>query len=116
VIAAGEFVAALDGTGWMVLGEMGELGEDAQELHKQVGTALREAGIARVFAVGELSKATVDAFGEGGEWFASMDELTTAVASDLNSQVNVLVKGSRSARMERAVEVLRAAESMRREA
>jgi UDP-N-acetylmuramoyl-tripeptide--D-alanyl-D-alanine ligase len=100
----------------MVLGEMGELGEDAQELHKQVGTALREAGIARVFAVGELSKATVDAFGEGGEWFASMDELTTAVASDLNSQVNVLVKGSRSARMERAVEVLRAAESMRREA
>jgi len=116
VIAAGEFVAALDGSGWMVLGEMGELGEDAQTMHEQVGAALRDAGIARVFAVGELSKATVAGFGEGGEWFASMDELTAAVAADLNSQANVLVKGSRSARMERAVDAIRAAESMRREA
>jgi UDP-N-acetylmuramoyl-tripeptide--D-alanyl-D-alanine ligase len=116
VTAAGEFVAALDGSNWMVLGDMGELGDDEKALHAQVGEALRDAGIDRVFAVGELSKATVDAFGRGGEWFASMPELIDGVSGELHPHVNVLVKGSRSARMERAVEALRAAESMRREA
>lgn len=116
VTAAGEFVASLEGAGWMVLGDMGELGDDALAMHKDVGAALRDAGIDRVFAVGELSKATIDGFGDGGKWFASMAELIEGVASDLHANVNVLVKGSRSARMERAVEALRATESMRKEA
>ncbi|MGI9221217.1 MAG: UDP-N-acetylmuramoyl-tripeptide--D-alanyl-D-alanine ligase [Woeseiaceae bacterium] len=116
VSAAGEFVASLEGAGWMVLGDMGELGDDALVMHKEVGAALRDAGIDRVFAVGELSKATIDGFGDGGKWFASMDELIEGVAGNLHADVNVLVKGSRSARMERAVEAFRATESMRKEA
>ena len=116
VTAAGEFVASLEGAGWMVLGDMGELGDDALDMHKDVGAALRDAGIDRVFAVGELSKATIEGFGDGGKWFASMDELIEGVGRDLRTNVNVLVKGSRSARMERAVEAFRATESMRKEA
>lgn len=116
VAAAGEFVASLPGQSWMVLGDMGELGGDAEALHSQLGTALREQGVDRLFAVGDLSKATVAAFGEGGRWFSSMDALISAVAAGMSADVNVLVKGSRSARMERAVAGLRAPEPVRLEA
>jgi UDP-N-acetylmuramoyl-tripeptide--D-alanyl-D-alanine ligase len=116
VAAAGEFVAGLEGQSWMVLGDMGELGEDAEELHRALGTTLREQGIDRLFAVGELSQATVAAFGDAGQWFASVDELVDAVGAQMSATVNVLVKGSRSARMERAVAGLRAQEPARMEA
>ncbi len=116
VMAAGDFVAQLDGDNWMVLGDMGELGDDASQLHGQVGSALHDKGIDRLFAVGELSKTTVAAFGEHGEWFESIDELLNRVTNELTSDVNVLVKGSRSARMERVVTAIRAPETVRREA
>ncbi len=116
VAAAGEFLAALPGQSWMVLGDMGELGEDAEALHRQTGESLREMGIDRLFAVGELSKSTVAAFGHAGQWFGHMDELVDAVGAQLAPAVNVLVKGSRSARMERAVAGLRAPEPARMEA
>jgi len=116
VMAAGDFVAQLDGDNWMVLGDMGELGSDEIDLHKQVGAALRDAGIDRLFAVGELSKTTVAAFGKHGEWFDNIDDLVERVANALTADVNVLVKGSRSARMERVVTAIRAAETVRREA
>ncbi len=116
VMAAGDFIAQLDGESWMVLGDMGELGDDANELHGQVGRALHDKGIDRLFAVGELSKSTVAAFGEHGEWFEDIDELLSKVTNDLTSNVNVLVKGSRAARMERVVTAIRAPETVRREA
>jgi UDP-N-acetylmuramoyl-tripeptide--D-alanyl-D-alanine ligase len=116
VMAAGDFVAELDGDNWMVLGDMGELGNDASELHGQVGSALHEKGIDRLFAVGELSKTTVAAFGKHGEWFDNIDELAVRVANELTSDVNVLVKGSRAARMERVVTAIRAPDTVRREA
>jgi UDP-N-acetylmuramoyl-tripeptide--D-alanyl-D-alanine ligase len=116
VMAAGDFIAELDGDNWMVLGDMGELGNDASKLHRQVGSALHDKGIDRLFAVGELSKATVAAFGSKGEWFDNIDELAERVANELTPDVNVLVKGSRAARMERAVAAFRAPETVRREA
>lgn len=116
VMAAGDFVAELDGASWMVLGDMGELGDEASQLHEQVGSALHAKGIDRLFAAGELSKTTVAAFGERGEWFDNIDELAERVASELSSDVNVLVKGSRAARMERVVTAIRAPETVRREA
>jgi UDP-N-acetylmuramoyl-tripeptide--D-alanyl-D-alanine ligase len=116
VMAAGDFIAELDGDNWMVLGDMGELGNDASKLHRQVGSALHDKGIDRLFAVGELSKATVAAFGSKGEWFDNIDELAERVANELTPDVNVLVKGSRAARMERAVAAIRAPETVRREA
>lgn len=116
VKSAGEFVATLEGERWMVLGDMGELGESAASLHAELGRSLRAAGIDRLFATGALSRETVNAFGAGAEWFADIEELTGRVSAELTSQVNILVKGSRSARMERVVSAIRAPESMRKEA
>lgn len=116
VAAAGEFLAALQGEKWMVLGDMGELGDAAQALHRSVGQTLHAAGIDRLFATGPLSRETVAAFGVGGEWFADVEALIAKVSSELRADVSVLVKGSRAARMERVVHAVRAPNALRKEA
>jgi UDP-N-acetylmuramoyl-tripeptide--D-alanyl-D-alanine ligase len=108
VRAAADFLASQSGDGWLVLGDMAELGEDAASLHADVGAAVRQAGVSRMFASGALSQHAVDGFGSGAQWFESTDALIAALKSSLagHGPVNVLVKGSRSARMERVVEAL----------
>ena len=116
VQAAGDFLATLSGENWLVLGDMFELGEVADEMHFDTGEALAESRIDRLLAIGDLSKHTVRGFGEGGEWFASIDDLIASVLTDISANVNVLVKGSRGMRMERVVHALRAPEAMRKKA
>ena len=115
VTAAAEFLASLDGDSWLVLGDMKELGEDAEELHREVGASARASGVDRLFALGDLSRHYVDGFGGGAHWYADIDALIADVGEASNA-VNVLIKGSRSMRMERVVDALRAAESERKEA
>lgn len=116
LLAAAEFLASLDGEKWLVLGDMFELGDDAEALHRIAGEQLRAAGIDRLFALGKLSRAAADAFGSGGAWFESVDRLVANVREKLTGNVSVLVKGSRGMRMERVVEALRAPDAMVREA
>ncbi len=106
VTAAAEFLASLDGQSWFVLGDMGELGEDAARLHRQTGAALKRAGVDRLFAIGEMSKNSSEAFGGKAMWFESADSLIDALRTTLTSDVNLLVKGSRFMRMERVVQAL----------
>ena len=116
VSAAAEFLAALPGRNWLVLGDMKELGEDAAELHREVGAAARASGIDRLFAFGDLAANAAAGFGDGANSYASLDSLIEALHDGLSADVNVLVKGSRSMRMERVVEALREPEAVRREA
>ncbi len=104
--AAAEFLASLDGTSILVFGDMGELGETAASLHREVGEAARLAGVDRLLAIGELSRLTVKAFGEGASWFAGVDELVATLEKELAPGTNVLIKGSRFMRMERVLEAL----------
>ena len=107
VAAAGEFLASLPGESWFVLGDMKELGADEARLHSEVGEQLKSAGIDRLFVTGDLCRNTAEGFGEGATWFDSADALCRDVAAGLSVDVNVLVKGSRSMRMERVVDALR---------
>lgn len=116
VVAAAKFLAAKPGETWLILGDMGELGEDAAKLHGSVGEDLRKAGIDHLFAIGDLSRHTVAAFGDDGHWHASMDELIEALLRALHGEGNILVKGSRSMGMERVVEALRNPEKAARSA
>jgi UDP-N-acetylmuramoyl-tripeptide--D-alanyl-D-alanine ligase len=90
----------------LVLGDMGELGAAAGALHTEVGAAAREAGIDRLFALGEHSKQTVAAFGSGATHYVGLEELVEDVKSALAPDVTVLVKGSRFMRMERVVQAI----------
>lgn len=115
VVAAAEFLATLPGEHWLVLGDMGELGDDAPRLHREVGERVKQAGVSRLFATGGLSRNTVDGFGDDGEWFSSVEALTATLAPALAADISVLVKGSRFMRMERVVDALRRPDTERSE-
>jgi UDP-N-acetylmuramoyl-tripeptide--D-alanyl-D-alanine ligase len=116
VLAAAEFLVSLPGESYVVLGDMKELGDNELRLHQEVGEELRRYGVQRLFATGDLCRGTVEAFGPGATWYASYDELAAQVLENMTSAVNVLVKGSRSMRMERIVDALRATATLRKEA
>ena len=109
VIAAAQFLASLDGEAWLVLGDMGELGEETATLHKQVGMAARDAGIDQLLATGEAMQAAVAAFGDRARWFPDKAALIDSLRDTVDSRVNLLIKGSRFMRMERVVEALSSA-------
>ncbi len=108
VQAAAEFLAVQEGTSWLVLGDMAELGTDAELLHSHTGWVAREAGIDNLLAIGELSRNTVASFGSDGHWFESVDALVESLRSTIGDDDVVLVKGSRSMGMERVVALLTA--------
>jgi UDP-N-acetylmuramoyl-tripeptide--D-alanyl-D-alanine ligase len=94
------------GERWLVLGDMAELGAEARALHAGIGERASERGVDRLFAVGPLGVATVEAFGAGGEHFDDKAALIAALKSRVHAGVTCLVKGSRSAGMEQVVAAL----------
>lgn len=116
VVAAAEFLATLPGDNLIVLGDMGELGDDAASMHAETGSKVREAGVPRLLATGDLSRNTVEGFGAGASWHADVDELASRLRAELHEGVNVLVKGSRFMQMERVVDALRDPQAERKEA
>jgi UDP-N-acetylmuramoyl-tripeptide--D-alanyl-D-alanine ligase len=99
-------LAAESGENWLVLGDMRELGSQAEQLHAQIGTLARERGIARIYAVGALSAEAARTFGADARHFADQDALVAALAKDVHPGVRVLVKGSRGSAMDRVVRAL----------
>jgi UDP-N-acetylmuramoyl-tripeptide--D-alanyl-D-alanine ligase len=104
--AAIDTLAAAPGDGWLVLGDMRELGVDAEALHAEAGRRAKAAGIARLFTLGPLSAAAAESFGAGAAHFTTHAELAEAVRAALTANVRVLVKGSRGSAMDRVVHAL----------
>jgi len=111
VRAAVDFLCTLPGRPWVVLGDMGELGDEAGRLHREVGEYARSVGVERLFAVGMLSAETVRGFGSGAEHFGDIPTLLEAIAGVLSADMNLLIKGSRMMRMETVVNALTAPDS-----
>ncbi|MDR3415678.1 MAG: UDP-N-acetylmuramoyl-tripeptide--D-alanyl-D-alanine ligase [Nevskia sp.] len=108
--AALELLAGLPGKRWLVLGDMRELGGDAAALHEEAGRHARALGIDRIYTVGELAQHAAAGFGAEARHFAGIDALIETLRDDLSGtaagEAAVLVKGSRSSRMERVVAAL----------
>ncbi|MCY7313253.1 MAG: UDP-N-acetylmuramoyl-tripeptide--D-alanyl-D-alanine ligase [Pseudoxanthomonas sp.] len=112
----GSLSAAIDtlvvggGESWLVLGDMRELGVEAEALHADAGRHARAAGIRRVYTLGPLSAAASTAFGDGARSFESHAALIDALRADLRSTpaagLRLLVKGSRGSAMDRVVSTL----------
>jgi UDP-N-acetylmuramoyl-tripeptide--D-alanyl-D-alanine ligase len=94
----------------LVIGDMGEVGDEAAALHAEVGRYAAEKGVGALYAVGPLSVSAVAAFGnrypQRAYHFATQEALITALRPELTARTRVLVKGSRSARMENVVNAL----------
>ncbi len=104
--AAIAVLAAYPGHTFFVMGDMGELGVNAEVMHAAIGEFAKRAGVHAMLALGEMSAAAVRGFGEGARHFSSVDELVGALSGALEHGSTVLVKGSRFMRMERVVEAL----------
>jgi UDP-N-acetylmuramoyl-tripeptide--D-alanyl-D-alanine ligase len=103
-LAAGvEVLKAAAGERVLVLGDMGELGEAAADIHRRVGALAARLGIERLYAVGELTREAVAAFGANARHFASQEALIDDLRAAMHADMTVLVKGSRSSKMERVV-------------
>ncbi len=107
VAAAATFLASQSGNTWLVLGDMAELGSEAEALHAQSGSLAKQVGVTHLLATGKLSRHAVDAFGDGGQWVVSVDDVIDELQRSLSGDEVVLVKGSRSMGMERVVSALR---------
>ncbi len=108
-----QVLAGMQGTAWLVLGDMKELGNSSGKMHSEVGEAARALGVSRVFATGEMAIWTVNAFGTGAQHYSDQSELIEALKAELRPGINCLVKGSRSMGMERVVQAIALAKPIR---
>lgn len=104
--AALQILSNVPGKKMLVLGDMGELGNDAEKYHFELGKQAKQMGIDELYAYGKLSKQTADAFGQKAHYFSDQEQLIAAVEQALADNMTVLVKGSRSMRMENVVQNL----------
>ncbi|MES2972522.1 MAG: UDP-N-acetylmuramoyl-tripeptide--D-alanyl-D-alanine ligase [Pseudomonadota bacterium] len=109
VRAAIDVLAELPGPRLLVLGDMGEVGDQGPAFHREVGAHARERGIEQVFTLGEQASDVSSSFGKGRHFGADIAALNAAVAAALPATASVLVKGSRFMKMERVVEAISAA-------
>jgi UDP-N-acetylmuramoyl-tripeptide--D-alanyl-D-alanine ligase len=104
--AAIDVLAAQPGIRIIAAGDMGELGELKVSGHREVGAYAKACGIDHFYATGTLMREAVAAFGPTAVHAENCLELGKLLESLLDSHVSVLVKGSRSAGMERVVDML----------
>ena len=105
VRAAVDVLAELPGPRLLVLGDMGEVGDQGPQFHAEVGAYARERGIDALYALGDMTPDTCRSFG-AGHHFAQIEPLLAQVQADLGRVSSLLVKGSRFMKMERVIQAL----------
>ncbi len=110
VKAALDWLSVQPGRRWFAFGAMAELGDDAASWHSKVGDWARAAGVQKLYVFNDLTRHTAKAFGDDAVQCESHEHmaayLSDAFKSGESADVTLLVKGSRSAYMERVVKAL----------
>ena len=96
----------LPGEAWLAMGDMNELGENAQQEHDNVVDFALHAGVKALFTKGSMSNHSARIMLDKACTYDSFDVMSNAIKARLNHNVNLLVKGSRSAQMEELVHLL----------
>lgn len=95
-----DVLASFPGKRILAVGDMRELGDNAAALHSEIGAYAKEKNIDAIYAIGDLCQNVVAAFGKQARHFSRHDELLSALKQEIDAHFTVLVKGSRSMRME----------------
>lgn len=101
-----EVLIGFDAPHCFVMGEMGELGEYAPQLHHQVGEYARKLGIENALFLGKNAFQAACAFGEKGQYFTDKADLIQCLKGIVTDQHTVLIKGSRFMKMEEVLDAL----------
>ncbi len=104
--AALQALGEMPGEHWLVLGDMAELGAKTLRLHEAAGRAARDAGVSRLFSLGEQSASAAKSFGAHGMSFTQVEPLVKRLKQGLYGDITIMVKGSRTMRMERVINAL----------
>lgn len=106
VSAALKVLAEREGRKILVMGDLGELGEHAGQLHAELGHEARALGIDECYTIGQWARFTSAAFGLTGRHESQAEALIARLRPQLNAHTSVLVKGSRFMKMEQIVKGL----------
>ncbi|MCM5678803.1 UDP-N-acetylmuramoyl-tripeptide--D-alanyl-D-alanine ligase [Schlegelella sp. S2-27] len=104
VRAAIDVLAEMPGPRWLVLGDMGEVGNQGPAFHREVGDYARQRGIDALWTAGDATRHAAQAYGPARH-FTQVPELLAALGGQPDAAC-VLVKGSRFMKMERVVDAL----------
>lgn len=102
--SAARAACASAGKVWVVLGDMAELGDAADRLHTEAGATLRTLGVQRLFGIGALASHACRGFGSGASRHDTLEDLHANLVDSLSPDILLLIKGSRSAGLERLVQ------------
>ncbi len=103
VRAAIDVLAQIDGDNILVLGDMGEVGDNGAQFHQEIGEYARQRGIRHLLLLGDLVTYAALGYGAGAQHFSDIDSLLSALDSNVRADTTVVVKGSRFMKMERVV-------------
>jgi len=109
VNAAIDLLSSFAGRKILILGDMAELGEKARYYHEQVGEYAKQKGIDKLYTLGVLSQSASDVFANEGRHFSRLEQMVEFINQQTlpeKCDISILVKGSRSARMEWVVKAL----------
>lgn len=108
VRAAIDVLSVREGQRILVLGDLGELGENAADLHAQLGLYAKQKNIDHFYTLGVLTKYASEAFGQqvGPHHFTERDLLIAVLKNLTTPATTILIKGSRSAKMDLVVSSL----------
>lgn len=104
--AAIDLLSSLPARRVLVLGSMGELGDAAEAGHIEVGEYAAMKQIDALYACGPHAADYARGFGQQAQLFPDHQAMIKALAHELEGVVSILVKGSRSARMETVVQAV----------
>lgn len=99
-------VLAKKACGVLVLGDLAELGPDAARLHGELGDYARTKQLPHIFTLGNLSQNASQHFGVGAQHFADRASLVTHLKNIARADMTLLIKGSRSSKMDLVVREL----------
>jgi UDP-N-acetylmuramoyl-tripeptide--D-alanyl-D-alanine ligase len=96
----------MNGRPWIILGDMGELGDKSEQYHCQIAKYAKEKGIEKIFITGRYQSSIANVFGKNAFSFETIPELITFVLPIIKEDVNILIKASRFMRFETIVDAL----------
>ena len=104
-LSAIEVLDEFPGKKILVIGDMAELGENSRIYHQELSRTIKETKIDITLGLGKYTKEIITLLGRNNTWFRSKDDLVKHLYSCMKGST-ILVKGSRSMKMEEIVKKL----------
>ena len=99
-------LSKINGKKWLIMGDMGELGKDAQKYHIEIGDFAKRNKVEKIFLISKYSKEIKNNFGDGAYSFLTTSELIEFIKPMITPDVNILIKASRFMKFEVIVDAL----------